>query len=85
VSLLQLSASGWSFSAQNDSLYGTYWAATPIGESVSIAAGAAITISVANLKATTSTGQAKLYFDYYAVDGAADGVFVENIVVERSS
>jgi hypothetical protein len=85
VPSLQPSASGWSFAVQNDALYGTYWAATPLGASVPLAAGASLTISVSNLKATSSAGQAKIYFDYYAVDGAADGVFVENIVVERSS
>ncbi len=85
VPSIGLTADGWSFAAQSDAIYGAYWAATPVGAAVSLAPGASLTIAVTNLKAATSLNQAKLYFDYYAVDGTASGVFTDTVVVSTPS
>jgi hypothetical protein len=85
VAKIGLAAPGWSFASQQDAVYGAYWAATPTEDAVALAPGASLAIAVTNLKVTTSLAQAKLCFDYYAVDGAANGVFTDMVVVSQSS
>lgn len=85
VAEIGLAAEGWSFAAQSDSLYGAYWAATPTGGPVSLAPGASFEIGVTGLTAVDTLTQAKLYFDYYAVEGTASGVATDTVVVTGQS
>ena len=84
VPSISLAAPSWSFAPQQDSIYGAYWAATPVGDAVVLQPDATVTVTVTGLKAASTLSQANLYFDYYAVDGTADGVFTDTIVVTAS-
>ncbi|WP_035644861.1 hypothetical protein [Bradyrhizobium sp. ORS 285] len=81
VPSISLAAPSWSFALQQDSIYGAYWAATPVADDVVLQPDGAVTVTVTGLKAASTLSQANLYFDYYAVDGTADGVFTDTIVV----
>jgi hypothetical protein len=86
VPAISLSAPGWSFAAQQDPIYGAYWAATPTtGAPVALPPAASFKIEVAGLKAASDLSQAALYFDYYSVDGTANGVFTDTVVVTKPS
>jgi|GEM_PF-1101238 len=81
VAAITLAATGWSFALQSDQVYGNYWAATPVGNAVTLAPSASLDIALSGLKAVSGLAQARVFFDYYAVDGAANGVFTETVVV----
>jgi hypothetical protein len=81
VPSITLAAQGWSFAPQKDSIYGAYWAATPVGNAVALQPDATVSVTVTGLKAASTLSQANVYFDYYAVDGTADGVSTDTIVV----
>jgi hypothetical protein len=84
VPSIGFAAPGWSFAAQNDAIYGAYWAATPVETAVTLAPGATVTVAVTGLKAVSTLSQASLYFDFYAVDGTANGVLTDTVVVSAS-
>ncbi|MFO1431303.1 MAG: hypothetical protein U1F76_14360 [Candidatus Competibacteraceae bacterium] len=82
---IEFSAAGWNFASfQRDAIYGAYWAATP-RDAIKLEPAAALTIAVTGLKAADNLAQARLYFDYYRIDGTADGVFTDTVVVSTSN
>lgn len=81
VPQVQPSAPGWRFQALSDARYGAYWAATPAGAPVTVAAGESVTITLANVAATRTATQAQVYFDYYDVQGVNDGVDVAIVAI----
>jgi hypothetical protein len=86
VASMQISAEGWTFQSITDATYGTYWAATPAaGNPVTLAPGASLQITVAQLKAASKGTQAQVYFDYYDVEGDNDGVDVAVVAIQSKS
>lgn len=75
VASIQLSAPGWQFNALKDATYGSYWAATPLTNNVTLAPGASVAIAMANVVVASGTlALARVYFDYDNVTGCDDGV-----------
>jgi hypothetical protein len=86
VPSIQPSATGWSFQPQNDTQYGSYWSATPTGTPQTLAPGATITISLANVKIASNTKtQAQVYFDYHNLTGCDDGVDVTLMTLQQQN
>lgn len=82
LAAIEPSADGWTFEALTDPTYGTYWAAAPASTPVTLAAGAAFSIALANVAiAAISQAQAQVYFDYYNVTGDSDGTDVAMLTV----
>lgn len=73
VAGIQPVANGWEFKLLNDQRYGFYWAAAPLAN-VTIVPGGTVHFFLNNVKTSTLTGQAQLYYDYYDVTGINDGV-----------
>lgn len=76
-----LSAAGWTFQSFSSPQYGAYWAAAPTVE-IAFPATGALAISVSNLLASPRSEQAQVAFDYYAIDGIGDGVYVDVLAVQ---
>jgi hypothetical protein len=70
---IQFSADGWDFTPLNDTHYQNYWAATPKAN-VILEKDKQLAVTISNLKAVNTSGQAQIYFDYYKVTGINDGV-----------
>jgi hypothetical protein len=85
VPAITLSADGWSFAQQSDAVYGTYFAATPLGGAVALDPGASVDIAVGGLKAASDVVEAHVFVDYYAIEGISDGVFVDTVTVQQPS
>ena len=82
VTAMALTASGWTFQAVHDDIYGNYWAATPTA-AVELTPGQFFDVAITNLKAVSTAVQAKVYADYYGVDGVSDGVFPDLVTISK--
>ena len=83
VASVSPSADGWTFAARQDDRYGAYWAATPAaGAPVTLAPGAVLSVTLANVVAAGSGSQAQVYFDYYGVRPIDDGVDVAVVAID---
>lgn len=85
VATMALSAPDWSFALQTDPVYGSYWSATPAITPVTLASMASIDVQLTGLTAASGVMQARVFFDYYALDGVANGVFAETVIVSAPS
>jgi len=89
VAAIGLAEPRWTFTLQNDPIYGAYFAATAAADVVLASAPAGtdapadsrIDIAVTNLKAATGLVQAHLFVDYYDVGGISDGVAMASVTV----
>jgi hypothetical protein len=83
VAAIQPSAAGWQFQQLTDAQYGSYWAASPVGATFSLAPGASFTVMLANVTIATATmAQARVYFDYYNTIGDDDGIDIAVLAVQ---
>jgi len=82
VAGMALSASGWTFQALQDGIYGHYWAAAPAAPAA-LAPGQHFDVQISGLKAVSNAVQAQVYADYYGVDGVSDGVFANLVTIAK--
>jgi hypothetical protein len=81
VEHITLTAPGWSFRSHATPEYGAYWAASPTAD-VTLGEAAALVIAVSGLVPARAGGQARVFFDYYAIDGISDGVYADVLTVQ---
>lgn len=80
VQAISVSAAGWTVSAFNDALYGSYLALT-VTRALTLDANAAITFKIDNLTIATSKQQIAFQFDYYGITSINDGIYMDRITV----
>jgi hypothetical protein len=84
VAQIQPAAAGWRFQALSDARYGSYWAATPEGAPVTLAAGQQLKVTLANVAVAAGTQvQCRVYFDYYGLVGIDDGIDVALLALQQ--
>lgn len=74
IDKIELSAEQWIFKIQNDAKQGVYWAAEPKVD-FSLDSEESTDISITGILVSTDSDQARVYFDYYNIDGLNDGVY----------
>ncbi len=84
VAAMAFEAVGWTFQAMSDSTYGRYWAATPVVDII-LGPGDSFDIAVSGMEVATNVVQAQITTDYYDVDGANDGVFLDSATITQSA
>jgi hypothetical protein len=84
VARIGLAAHGWTFRVHSSPQYGTYWAASPDAD-VRLGDAASFSVTVTGLVPAPAGGQARVSFDYYAIDGIDDGVSADEITVRPAA
>jgi hypothetical protein len=86
VGLLRFTAPGWRFELMTDAQHGSYWAALPESGPVTLAPGAQLSMTIANVAVAAGTrAQSRVYFDYADLVGIDDGVDVAILTIQQPS
>jgi hypothetical protein len=84
VSGIALKRDGWAFMLLSDSRHGNYWSATPApNQPVTLDDANPLSFEVEGLIPNSDPDlvQASIYFNYYDLDGASDGVYAELVSI----